>query len=157
MHLGGACAGSDAEPCAKNVLKHLAPPTLAREQFMRGDRKENLQRSYIDARAQSGPSDLTAIQLQYTLHATSTLAPKRSPMAKALVLSLPAHGHVNPTLPLVRELVSRGDQVIRRVTFSPVPRPLTSGLSSSALCSLAPKPARFPGSRSNKSMWSMSR
>lgn len=33
-------------------------------------------------------------------------------MAKALFLSLPLHGHVNPSLPLVRELVSRGDEVV---------------------------------------------
>lgn len=30
---------------------------------------------------------------------------------KCLFLSLPAHGHTNPTLPLVRELVARGEQV----------------------------------------------
>ena len=33
-------------------------------------------------------------------------------MAKALFLSLPLHGHVNPSLPLVRELVARGDEVV---------------------------------------------
>ena len=33
-------------------------------------------------------------------------------MAKALFLSLPLHGHTNPSLPLVRELVGRGDAVI---------------------------------------------
>lgn len=33
-------------------------------------------------------------------------------MAKALFLSLPLHGHTNQTLPLVRELVDRGDEVI---------------------------------------------
>jgi MGT family glycosyltransferase len=33
-------------------------------------------------------------------------------MAKALFLSLPLHGHVNPSLPLVRELVGRGDEVV---------------------------------------------
>jgi MGT family glycosyltransferase len=33
-------------------------------------------------------------------------------MAKALFLSLPLHGHTNPSLPLVRELVGRGDTVI---------------------------------------------
>jgi MGT family glycosyltransferase len=33
-------------------------------------------------------------------------------MAKALFLSLPAHGHTNPTLPLVQELVARGDVVV---------------------------------------------
>ena len=35
-------------------------------------------------------------------------------MAKALFLSLPLHGHVNPSLPLVRELVARGDEVVYR-------------------------------------------
>jgi MGT family glycosyltransferase len=33
-------------------------------------------------------------------------------MAKALFLSLPLHGHVNPSLPLVRELVERGEEVV---------------------------------------------
>ncbi len=33
-------------------------------------------------------------------------------MAKALCLSLPLHGHINPSLPLVRELVGRGDEVV---------------------------------------------
>ena len=33
-------------------------------------------------------------------------------MAKVLFLSLPAHGHTNPTLPLVRELADRGETVI---------------------------------------------
>jgi MGT family glycosyltransferase len=33
-------------------------------------------------------------------------------MAKALFLSLPLHGHTNPTLPLVKELVGRGDEVV---------------------------------------------
>jgi MGT family glycosyltransferase len=33
-------------------------------------------------------------------------------MAKALFLSLPLHGHVNPSLPVVRELVARGDEVV---------------------------------------------
>ncbi len=32
-------------------------------------------------------------------------------MAKALFLGLPLHGHTNPSLPLVRELVARGDEV----------------------------------------------
>jgi MGT family glycosyltransferase len=33
-------------------------------------------------------------------------------MAKGLFLSLPLHGHTNPSLPLVRELVGRGDEVV---------------------------------------------
>jgi MGT family glycosyltransferase len=33
-------------------------------------------------------------------------------MAKALFFSLPAHGHTNPSLPLVRELVARGDEIV---------------------------------------------
>ena len=33
-------------------------------------------------------------------------------MAKALFLSLPLPGHTNPSLPLVRELVARGDEII---------------------------------------------
>lgn len=33
-------------------------------------------------------------------------------MARIFFFSLPAHGHVNPTLPLVRELTARGHQVV---------------------------------------------
>jgi len=33
-------------------------------------------------------------------------------MTKAVFLSLPLHGHVNPTLPLVHELVDRGDEIV---------------------------------------------
>jgi MGT family glycosyltransferase len=33
-------------------------------------------------------------------------------MPKALFLSLPLHGHVNPSLPLVRALVERGEEVV---------------------------------------------
>ena len=33
-------------------------------------------------------------------------------MAAIFFFSLPAHGHVNPTLPLVRELTSRGHRVL---------------------------------------------
>jgi MGT family glycosyltransferase len=33
-------------------------------------------------------------------------------MAKAVFFSLPAHGHTNPSLPLVRELASRGDEIV---------------------------------------------
>jgi MGT family glycosyltransferase len=33
-------------------------------------------------------------------------------MVKALFLGLPLHGHTNPSLPLVRELVARGDEVV---------------------------------------------
>src|SRR5215211_1406254 len=39
-------------------------------------------------------------------------------MRKALFLSLPLHGHTNPSLPLVRELVRRGDEVIYYSTDS---------------------------------------
>ncbi len=33
-------------------------------------------------------------------------------MARALFLNIPAHGHMNPTLPLVRELVDRGETIV---------------------------------------------
>jgi Glycosyl transferases, related to UDP-glucuronosyltransferase len=33
-------------------------------------------------------------------------------MTKALFLGLPLHGHTNPSLPLVRELVGRGEEVV---------------------------------------------
>jgi MGT family glycosyltransferase len=35
---------------------------------------------------------------------------------KILVFNVPAHGHVNPTLPIVRELVSRGERVAYYLT-----------------------------------------
>jgi len=39
-------------------------------------------------------------------------------MAKGLFLNMPLHGHVNPTLPIVRELVSRGDELVYFLTES---------------------------------------
>jgi MGT family glycosyltransferase len=33
-------------------------------------------------------------------------------MARAFLLNIPAHGHMNPSLPLVRELVNRGEAII---------------------------------------------
>ncbi|HEV8482113.1 MAG TPA: macrolide family glycosyltransferase [Blastocatellia bacterium] len=33
-------------------------------------------------------------------------------MSKALFFSLPLHGHINPSLPLVRELVTQGDEIV---------------------------------------------
>src|SRR5918997_4554257 len=36
---------------------------------------------------------------------------KEVAVSKILVFNVPAHGHVNPTLPVVRELVSRGEQI----------------------------------------------
>jgi UDP:flavonoid glycosyltransferase YjiC (YdhE family) len=33
-------------------------------------------------------------------------------MAKLLFFNIPAYGHVNPTLPVVTELVKRGHQVV---------------------------------------------
>lgn len=42
-------------------------------------------------------------------------------MAKALFLSLPLSGHINPSLPLVQELVTRGAEVVYYATdaFAP--------------------------------------
>src|SRR5918912_1474382 len=37
-------------------------------------------------------------------------------VSRILVFNVPAHGHVNPTLPVVRELVSRGEQVVYYLT-----------------------------------------
>src|SRR5215212_3699585 len=37
-------------------------------------------------------------------------------VSKILVFNVPAHGHVNPTLPVVRELASRGEQVAYYLT-----------------------------------------
>jgi MGT family glycosyltransferase len=39
-------------------------------------------------------------------------------MAKGLFFNMPLHGHVNPTLPIVRELVDRGDEVVYFLTES---------------------------------------
>lgn len=60
-------------------------------------------------------------------------------MARIAYVGLPAHGHTNPTLPVMRELVARGHQVLyyngesfRRkvaptgVEFRPLPQPLPS-------------------------------
>ncbi|HET9223404.1 MAG TPA: hypothetical protein VFO07_12915, partial [Roseiflexaceae bacterium] len=33
-------------------------------------------------------------------------------MSKIIYLTPPAHGHINPTLPVMRELVQRGDELI---------------------------------------------
>ncbi len=33
-------------------------------------------------------------------------------MADGLFLSLPLHGHTNPSLPLVRQVVTRGDEIV---------------------------------------------
>ncbi len=38
-------------------------------------------------------------------------------MAKAVFFSIPAHGHINPTLPLVEELIRSGDEVAYYSTF----------------------------------------
>lgn len=43
-------------------------------------------------------------------------------MSKILVFNVPAHGHVNPTLPVVRELVSRGERVAYYLTDEFEPR-----------------------------------
>src|ERR671933_36578 len=37
-------------------------------------------------------------------------------MSKIVVFNVPAHGHVNPTLPVVRELVARGEHVVYYLT-----------------------------------------
>src|SRR5690242_14003366 len=37
---------------------------------------------------------------------------RSSAMSKIVFIELPAHGHVNPTLPVVEELARRGEQVI---------------------------------------------
>ncbi len=37
-------------------------------------------------------------------------------MARCVVLSLPTHGHINPTLPLVAELIRRGEHVVYYAT-----------------------------------------
>src|SRR4051812_26907794 len=37
-------------------------------------------------------------------------------MSRILMFNVPGHGHVNPTLPVVRELVVRGEQVVYYLT-----------------------------------------
>jgi UDP:flavonoid glycosyltransferase YjiC (YdhE family) len=39
-------------------------------------------------------------------------------LAKVLFFNIPAHGHVNPTLPIVKELVQRGHQVVYHDSLS---------------------------------------
>jgi UDP:flavonoid glycosyltransferase YjiC (YdhE family) len=48
-------------------------------------------------------------------------------MSKILVFNVPAHGHVNPTLSVVRELVSRGEQVAYYLTNEFEPQILHTG------------------------------
>jgi MGT family glycosyltransferase len=48
-------------------------------------------------------------------------------MAKALFLNLALHGHINPTLPIVRELVRRGDDVAYYSTDAFAPDILQTG------------------------------
>lgn len=33
-------------------------------------------------------------------------------MSKVVFLNIPAHGHTNPTLGLVREIVNRGEEIV---------------------------------------------
>ena len=44
------------------------------------------------------------------------MAQRKVAVSKILVFNVPAHGHVNPTLPVVRELVSRGEQIAYYLT-----------------------------------------
>jgi len=46
------------------------------------------------------------------IHLFSLLAFREKTMSKVPFFNLPALGHTNPTLPLVAELVRRGEQVI---------------------------------------------
>lgn len=41
---------------------------------------------------------------------------ERGAVSRVLVFNVPAHGHVNPTLPVVAELVARGEQVVYYLT-----------------------------------------
>jgi len=51
---------------------------------------------------------------------------KERAMSKILFFNIPAYGHTNPTLPLVAELVHRGEQVIyySSEAFADAPFPL---------------------------------
>lgn len=59
-------------------------------------------------------------------------------MAKILILPLPAYGHVNPTLPMARELVERGEEVIYCLpdAFQPAIASTGATLLSSPLANL---------------------
>jgi len=48
-------------------------------------------------------------------------------MPKALVFSVPAHGHINPSLPLVKELVGRGHEITYFTTEDYRPRVEATG------------------------------
>ncbi len=43
-------------------------------------------------------------------------------MAKALIFVVPGHGHIHPTLPVVQELISRGEEVVYYTTENFVPQ-----------------------------------
>jgi UDP:flavonoid glycosyltransferase YjiC (YdhE family) len=63
-------------------------------------------------------------------------------VSKILVFSVPAHGHVNPTLPVVRELVSRGEQVAYYLTgeFEPQIRHIGAEFAASRTFNQVPVP-----------------
>src|SRR5438093_12115689 len=74
------------------------------------------------------------------------------PMSRALFVNIPAHGHVNPTLPLVGELVARGERVDYAITpdFEPAVRRAGAGLlpyDSTLPTALAPSIDRAAGFR----------
>jgi MGT family glycosyltransferase len=63
-------------------------------------------------------------------------------MTKAVFFNIPAHGHVNPTLPLVQELVRRGETVIYYVTEEFRQKIEAAGVDCRTYESLSPS-ARF--------------
>jgi UDP:flavonoid glycosyltransferase YjiC (YdhE family) len=63
-------------------------------------------------------------------------------VSKILVFSVLAHGHVNPTLPVVRELVSRGEQAAYYLTgeFEPQIRHIGAEFAASRTFNQVPVP-----------------
>jgi MGT family glycosyltransferase len=63
-------------------------------------------------------------------------------MAKALIFVVPGHGHIHPTLPVVQELVARGEEVVYYTTESFVPQIRETGakvqIYTSIISQLAP-------------------
>ena len=66
-------------------------------------------------------------------------------MSKILVFNVPVHGHVNPTLPVVRELVSRGEQVAYYLTDEFEPQIRHTGAESRRIEDIQPGSGPPPG------------
>jgi MGT family glycosyltransferase len=61
-------------------------------------------------------------------------------MAKALVFVAPAHGHIHPTLPVVQELIVRGEEVVYYTTETFVPQVQATGAKAEVYQSIMSTP-----------------